>query len=115
MYTGPRPKAFDVHSLLTSHAHDWDNLGQKLKVDAGYLKGLLKAGPTMNDSTKLDDVIQKWLMTWCSEPSWDNLIRALDSLQWTDTVMKVKKYLKTEEAIKQYNWKGMFMLDTVLY
>ncbi len=28
------------------------------------------------------------------------ILRALDSLQWTETVMKVKKYLKTKEAIK---------------
>ena len=71
------------------------------------------AGQTMNDSTKLESIIERWLMSWCSEPSWDNLIRAMDSLKWTTTVKEVKKYLKTEEAIKKYNWKGM--LETVLY
>ena len=55
---------------------------------------------------KLDTVIDEWLESHCSPPTWDNLIKALEGMEWKAIAEKVKEFLATDpEAVRKYNWK----------
>ncbi len=97
--------------MLLSRSSQWYEIGSALDVPPNTLDGLVKATQTFSDNTKLEKVIEKWLQSHCSPPAWDNLIKALEGLQWTDIVGEVKEFLKTNpKAIKKYNWvPGMYI------
>ncbi len=102
------PAPLDVCRLLRSRSSEWDDFGRELHIPLSFREGLLRTGPMYSNDAKLERVINNWLESWCSPPTWDYLIEALERLGWRHVAEEVIKYLTTDpEAIKKYNWKGM--------
>ena len=106
----------DVYQLLKLRSDEWVEIGRELKLPTSFCNGLDRKGPVYSDNTKLDKVINEWLETWCSPPTWDNLIKALERLKWKSVAEDVKKFLTTDPgAIRKYNWKPGMYITACLY
>ncbi len=87
--------------MLKSQAHEWYDIGSALRVPPSTLDGLVKATQAYTDNAKLQKVIDKWLLSYCSPPTWDNLIKALEGMQWRAVAEEVKEFLKTDPKAKE--------------
>ena len=99
----------DVCKFLKSRSSQWYEIGNALHVPFEILDDL--ANKPITDNIKRDRVINKWLQSWCSPPTWDNFIEVLERLELRAAATDVTKFLTTDpEAIKKYNWKsGMYI------
>ena len=78
-------------------------------MDYSYRESLVRQGVQKSDEDKLEAVLHKWIVSRCSEVSWDNLIQVLMEVELIDTAKEVRSYLQTNpEAIRKYNWNGHF-------
>ena len=85
------PELKDVYLLLKPKSYDWHVIGIHLGVDFGFRESLQRAGVQRTDDNKLEAVLNKWIVTHCSEVSWDNLIRVLTELEFIDLVKEIKR------------------------
>ena len=99
----------DVRTFLKSCSSQWYDIGNALDVRFDTLVEV--ASKPITDNIKLDMVINKWLQSHCSPPTWDNLIEVLERLELRAAATDVTKFLTTDpEAVKKYNWKsGMYI------
>ena len=49
----------------------------------------------MTSESKLERVLQRWIESECSEPTWTTLIEALQVLRFNDLVRDVKEHLNS--------------------
>ena len=96
------PQLRDVHRLLVPKSCEWDRIGCCLGVDFNFRKGLLRAGVQKTDDNKLEDVLNNWIETHCSEVSWDNLIQVLTELEFFDMVQEVRSFHQQNQISKLY-------------
>ena len=103
------PHLNDVYRLLKSHSNKWESIGRELKVDFDFRKNLKCS--TDDNPCKLEEVLNKWLISYCSKPTWDNLIDVLERIELKACAQEVKQYLLNDkDAIRTYNWKGMHII-----
>ena len=100
------PDLYDVYQLLKSKANRWDEIGKGLRVDFNFRQTLQDQGLMTSVGSKLENVLERWLTSYCSEPSWNNLIEVLRSIDGLNNIAEnVKEYLLTNpEAKRKYNW-----------
>ena len=80
-----------VCDFLRHKAYQWNDIGRGLKVDYSYRESLVRQGIQSEDSSKLENVIQKWFASKSSPLTWENLARVLRKLQFNDVVEEIVK------------------------
>ena len=85
------PELKDVYRLLKPKSYHWHVVGGHLGVEFGFRESLLRAGVMRTDDSKLEAVLNNWIVTHCSEVSWDNLIQVLTELEFIDLVREIKE------------------------
>ena len=64
-------------NLLAKAAARWEEIGNGLKVDPGEIESLQQSHK--RPINKLSDVLQKWMDTWSSPVTWENIIKVVES------------------------------------
>ena len=104
-----RPDPNDVFILLKSISYNWCDIGRGLGVGVGFRKSLkLRDGDTNNGN--LEEIIQEWDQTECSQVSWDTVLDMLEDLKYVKKAREVKKYLLHDSNAKKYNLKGIVIV-----
>ncbi len=102
------PELRDVYQLLRSQSSEWDGIGRELSVSWNFRVELRRTLGYSNDD-RLEHVIHRWLESWCSPPTWDNLIEALEGMELRAVAEDVTQFLTTDPvAVRKYNWKRMY-------
>lgn len=100
-----KPSLTDAFHLLRDKSSHWHDIGRDLEVSINYRKSLRTL--TESDDVKLEDILNRWLESECSEVSWNHLIEVLEELKFRDIIHDIQKFLGTDKAIKKYSSKGI--------
>ena len=95
------PQLRDVHRLLVPKSHEWYRTARYLGVDFSFREGLLRDGGLKTNDNKLEDVLNNWIETRCSEVSWGNLIQVLTELELIDIVREVRSFLQSQSLVTE--------------
>ncbi len=96
-----------MYKLLEGTSGDWDKIARHLKVCFKFQEELRK-NVGVDDSWRLDAVLNKWDNSECSEVTWDTVIDVLKRAGHNKTAREVEEYLLNDtKAIKKYNFTGI--------
>ena len=109
--TAEPPQLKDVFKLLKHKSYNWQSIGQSLMTPFDHRQSLERKGTMMSDQDKLEDVLNQWIQTRCSEVSWRHFIEVLKELKFNDVVEDVKSFLKSAEAVNKYNYHKVSICD----
>ena len=65
-----------------------------------FRQSLLQQGVMTSNEDWLEAVLNNWIVTHCSEVSWDNLIQVLTELEFIDIVQDVRRFLLKRKCEK---------------
>ena len=83
---------------MKSISCDWNAIGRELGLNNTIRKSLTKTGLQQTDEDKLEDVLDKWIESQCSDVTWDHLIHVLEErLKKRQLADVVKRYLKDKQ------------------
>ncbi len=83
---------------MKSISCEWNAIGRALGLSNTIRKSLTKTGLQQTDEDKLEEVLDKWIESQCSDVTWDHLIHVLEErLKNRQLADDVKQYLKAKQ------------------
>ncbi len=86
-----------VFRQLNTNSSQWNAIGRALGVSKDFRDGLEMEKRSNED--KLEDVLNKWIESQCSDVTWDHLIKVLEEdLENKALADKVRQYLDKKRS-----------------
>lgn len=98
------PDEFDAYKLVKIKSADWDMLGKALKVPENERIGLSR-DQSKGKEGKLDSVVNYWLMSRCSPPTFENLREVVLGLGWQAVAEGIEEFVANHKNIDKYKGK----------
>ena len=101
------PEKRDVYRFLRKKSSNWDGFAIELGVALNFRQELTQ-NSLLNNNSKLDMVLEKWIEAQPSPVTWSQIVYVLEQLEYKDIAREVQHYLQQQNVIDQYSRKKNF-------
>ena len=95
------PKLKDAFNLLSNKSFYWKKIGIQLDISKDDRKHIEASHDDYYDC--LEELLIVWLQQEGDPPTWDQLLKSLEALDYYEEIRRMQEFLETDTAIKRYS------------